>query len=94
MAGEKRTFGPFREIRNQREAFLRLQQEGNIDINVEFRCFESKISSRKSLWRKGGWVAVAACMVLAMVVGIVMKNDESSPLFKRRSNRFNREKMC
>ena len=70
----------FEKIRNQREAFLRLQQEGNIDINVEFRCFESKISSRKSLWRKGGWVAVAACMVLAMVVGIVMKNDESSPL--------------
>ena len=69
----------FEKIRNQREAFLRLQQEGNIDINVEFRCFESKISSRKSLWRKGGWVAVAACMVLAMVVGIVMKNDESSP---------------
>ena len=33
----------FEKIRNQREAFLRLQQEGNIDINVEFRCFESKI---------------------------------------------------
>jgi len=26
----------FEKIRNQREAFLRLQQEGNIDINVEF----------------------------------------------------------
>ena len=33
-----------------------------------------------SLLRIGGWVSVSACMVLAMVVGIVMKNFESSPL--------------
>ena len=42
MAEKKEHLALFEKIRNQREAFLRLQQEGNIDINVEFRCFESK----------------------------------------------------
>lgn len=67
----------FELLLNQREAFLRFEDRGNIDVEAEYRRFLPKLKVRKRIFY-WGW-RVAAVLVLATAVWLLVPKADIVP---------------
>lgn len=67
----------FELLLNQREAFLRFEDRGNINVEAEFRRFLPKLKIRKQLFYWGR--RVAAILALATAVWLLVPKTDAGP---------------